>query len=178
MAATGVVAGSTAATADTGAVRSFPINTLGAGWESVTYVDAPGNGYVYVVAESGDLIRQAQLTDAGDVTGMAATTDGIMYVCHEKANVIRVDSAGVQTTVAVPTTSTWDCRRGTDGAVWFGFSQNSRAYGLGRVTSSGSLATLDLASQRSDATNSLTIGDLVPGGATGTVSFLMSDNAR
>ncbi|MEK9899074.1 MAG: hypothetical protein VW906_09845, partial [Actinomycetota bacterium] len=159
-------------------------------WESVTYVDAPGNGYVYVhgqrngndayavVAESGDLIRQAQLTDAGDVTGMAATTDGIMYVCHEKANVIRVDSAGVQTTVAVPTTSTWDCRRGTDGAVWFGFSQNSRAYGLGRVTSSGSLATLDLASQRSDATNSLTIGDLVPGGATGTVSFLMSENAR
>ena len=190
MAATGVVAGSTAATADTGAVRSFPINTLGAGWESVTYVDAPGNGYVYVhgkrngndayavVAESGDLIRQAQLTDAGDVTGMAATTDGIMYVCHEKANVIRVDSAGVQTTVAVPTTSTWDCRRGTDGAVWFGFSQNSRAYGLGRVTSSGSLATLDLASQRSDATNSLTIDTLVPGGATGTVSFLMSENAR
>ena len=190
MAATGVVAGSTAATADTGAVRSFPINTLGAGWESVTYVDAPGNGYVYVhgrrngndayavVAESGDLIRQAQLTDAGDVTGMAATTDGIMYVCHEKANVIRVDSAGVQTTVAVPTTSTWDCRRGTDGAVWFGFSQDSRAYGLGRVTSSGSLATLDLASQRSDATNSLTIDTLVPGGATGTVSFLMSENAR
>ena len=190
MAATGVVASSTAATADTGAVRSFPINTLGAGWESVTYVDAPGNGYVYVhgqrngndayavVAESGDLVRQAQLTDAGDVTGMAATTDGIMYVCNEKANVIRVDSAGVQTTVAVPTTSTWDCRRGTDGAVWFGFSQNSRAYGLGRVTSSGSLVTLDLSSQRSDATNSLTIDTLVPGGATGTVSFLMSENAR
>ncbi|NDA12250.1 MAG: hypothetical protein EBZ15_06395 [Actinobacteria bacterium] len=149
MAATGVVAGSTAATADTGAVRTFPINTLGAGWESVRYVDAPGNGYVYVhgqrngddgyavVTESGEVIRQAQLTNAGDVTGMAATTDGIMYVCREDASVIRVDSAGVQTTVAVPTTSTWDCRRGTDGAVWFGFSQNSRAYGLGRVTSSG-----------------------------------------
>ena len=190
MAATGVVAGSTAATADTGGVRSFPINTLGAGWESVRYVDAPGNGYVYVhgqrngndayavVAESGDLVRQAQLTDAGDVTGMAATTDGIMYVCHEKANVIRVDSAGAQTTVAVPTTATWDCRRGTDGAVWFAFSQNSRAQGLGRVTSSGSLATLDLSSQRSDATNSLNIDNLVPGGATGTVLFLMSENAR
>jgi hypothetical protein len=190
MAATGVVAGSTAATADTGAVRSFPINTLGAGWESVTYVDAPGNGYVYVqgqrngndayavVAESGDLIREAELANAVDVNGIAATTDGIMYVCHERANVIRVDGAGVQTTVAVPGPQTWDCRRGTDGAVWFAFSQNSRAQGLGRVTSSGSLATLDLASQRSDATNSLTIGDLVPGGATGTVSFLMSENAR
>ena len=191
MAATGVVAGSTAATADTGAVRSFPINTLGGGWESVTYVDAPGNGYVYVhgqrngndayavVAESGELIRQAQLTDAGDVTGLAATTDGIMYVCHEKANVIRVDSAGAQTTVGVPGASnTGDCRRGTDGAVWFGFSQNSRAQGLGRVTSSGSLATLDLASQRSDVTNSLYIDNLVPGGATSTVSFVMSENAR
>ncbi|MCH1447954.1 MAG: hypothetical protein L7U42_04555 [Candidatus Nanopelagicales bacterium] len=191
MAATGVVAGSAAANADTGAVRTFPINTLGAGWTSVSYVDAPGNGYVYVhgqrngddgyavVTESGEVIRQAQLTNAGDVTGLAATTDGIMYVCHEEANVIRVDSAGAQTTVGVPGASeTWDCRRGTDGAVWFSFTQASDADGLGRVTSSGSLATLDLASQRSDVTNSLYIDNLVPGGATSTVSFVMSENAR
>jgi hypothetical protein len=190
MAATGVVAGSTAATADTGAVRTFPINTLGAGWTSVSYVDAPGNGYVYVhgqrngddgyavVTESGEVIRQAQLTNAGDVTGMAATTEGILYVCREDASVIRVDSAGAQTTVDVPGASnTWDCRRGTDGAVWFSFTQASDADGLGRVTSSGSLATLDLASQRNDAQNRFRVSDFAPGGSGGNVSMVIEERS-
>jgi len=190
MAATGVVAGSTAANADTGAVRTFPINTLGAGWTSVSYVDAPGNGYVYihgqrngddgyaVVTESGEVIRQAQLTNAGDVTGMAATTDGILYVCREDASVIRVDSAGVETTVGVPGASnTWDCRRGTDGAVWFSFTQASDADGLGRVTSSGSLATLDLASQRNDAQNRFRVSDFAPGGSGGNVSMVIEERS-
>ena len=65
-AATGVVAGSTAATADTGAVRSFPINTLGAGWTSVSYVDAPGNGYVYVHGQRNGDDGYAVVTESGE----------------------------------------------------------------------------------------------------------------
>lgn len=75
MAATGVVAGSTAATADTGAVRSFPINTLGAGWTSVSYVDAPGNGYVYVHGQRNGDDGYAVVTESSEGSQAQALTE-------------------------------------------------------------------------------------------------------
>ena len=190
VAASGLLFGSFSAAADTGAVRAFEINSpsLAADWRNIWQVDAPGNGYVYVfgnknngdkgyavVTESGEKVREGVIDGLGDVTGMAVTNDGIMYICHETSSVMRVDASGGVAPVAVTGTRTDECRRGEDGAVWFTIDQNSNVDVLARITGSGSLAVKDLTSQRSNVANSLEIKRIATGTTGSAVTILLEE---
>jgi len=190
VAASGLVFGSLSAAADTGAVRVFEINSpsLAADWQNIWKVDAPGNGYVYlfgnknngddgyaVVTESGEKVREGVVDGLNDVTGMAVTSDGIMYICHETSSVMRVDASGAVAPVAVTGTRTDECRRGKDGAVWFTIKQNSNVDALARITGSGSLAVKDLTNQRSNAANDLHVTRIATGTTGSAVTILVEE---